>query len=63
MATVKIFRYERLNGRLDEFELVTPWATRAAIEARGGRRVIEESGREVDTSLLDEEGFLKEEKA
>ena len=62
MALVKIYRYERLNGRLDEFELVTPWATRAAIEARGGRRIIEESSREVDSSQLDKEGFLVNER-
>ncbi len=60
MATVKIYRYEVYDIGTDRSSVRPLRATRKAIEGLGGT-IIAESCEEVDSVLLDGNGFVRDE--
>lgn len=54
MSKVKIYQWTRYCITTDEIQLSRRWGTREAIERRGGA-VVEETGVEVDASVLGRE--------
>jgi hypothetical protein len=60
MATVKIYRYEVYDIGADRSSVRPLRATREAIERLGGKMIVE-SCEEIDSMLLDGNGFVRDE--
>ena len=59
MATVRVYQYDYLDGLLKRERRSVDFATADAIVAIKGATILAESMREVDESLLDENGVVR----